>query len=133
MTEYEILCISCLVAFLCAIIVLCAHGYMLLRSADKRLRMANEMVLKLAASADTLSQSVADMKDMMVHLEQVYTSRNDALVKNRDEFREAYTKLLHKYERLEDKYLARYEQMDADMWNTIQEMARKPTIENKHH
>lgn len=101
---------------------------LIMESADKRLEMANKMVLKLAESADKLADSVSEMKDMMVHLEKVYTSRNDTLVKNRDEFKEAYTKLLHQYEGLQKRMFDRYDKMEDESWQTLTEIARRPTM-----
>lgn len=100
-----------------------------IQDADKRLKMANDMVSTLAHSADNLSASVSDMKDMMVHLEQIYTSRNDMLVKNRDEFKEAYEKLLHTYTNLQQKY----EETMKDSYNTVKELARRPTFHNNNN
>lgn len=97
--------------------------------ADQRLKKANEMVIVLAHSADTLSSSVSEMKDMMIHLEKIYTERNNMLVKNRDEFKEAYEKLLHTYMSLQHKY----EEMMSDSYNTLKEIARRPTFANNNN
>lgn len=100
----------------------------LMKSADKRLDKANEMVLKMAHSADMLATTVSELKDMMVHLETVYTSRTDMVIKNRDEFKESYTKLLHRYEELGHKY----ENMMKESYNTVKELARRPTMTNNN-
>lgn len=99
-----------------------------LQSADHRLDKANEMVLTLAHSADSLASSIQHLKDMMVHLEEIYTQRNTALSKNRDEIMSAYTKLLKRYEELQDKH----DQLNKDMFGTLQELARRPTIANNN-
>lgn len=96
--------------------------------ADQRLKKANEMVIILAYSADTLSSSVSEMKDMMIHLEKIYTERNNMLVKNRDEYKEAYGKLLHTYMNLQHKY----EEMMNDSYDTLKEIARRPTFANNN-
>ena len=113
------------------------QNHFLLKSADKRLNKANEMVITLAHSADQLSSSISELKDMMVHLETVYTSRNDMLIKNRDDFKDSYIKLLKKYEIQEQeiKELQKLSQQQNlrfadEILHTIQEIARKPTITN---
>lgn len=123
--------------FVVSLSVMMWYNYQLIRSADRRLRMANEMVLKLASSADTLAQSVSEMKSMMVHLESVYTARNNVLSQHHDELLDSYKKLLARYEELQVKHdnlqqkqLQKYEQITDDMTRTVQEMARKPTIHN---
>lgn len=159
MTE-DVIILSFVILFLCAIIMLYAHSVLYLRasdkrvnkllqavadenerqrqhvqtaqtelmtSADKRLAMANEMVLKLAGSADKLSESLIHLKEMMVHLEEAYTSRNDMLVKNRDEYRQAYEALLKRYNEL----TADKDKLADDMFNTLRELAGRPTITNK--
>lgn len=95
----------------------------LLEHADHRLDKANEMVLTLAHSADQLSVSISHLKEMMVHLEQVYTSRNDMLVKNRDEYRSAYNALLSEYKEKD----AKLEALRNDAMGTLQELAHRPT------
>lgn len=129
--------VAALGMFVVVIFFMVLYAHLLLSGADKRLAMANEMVLKLAQSADCLASSVVEIKDMMVHLEKVYTSRNDMLVKNRDEFREAYLKLLNSYEVLQGKYetlqqdmSSRYGSMAEDLFRTVQDLAQKPTIQN---
>lgn len=96
----------------------------LIESADHRLDKANEMVLTLAHSADSLAASIQHLKDMMVHLEEVYTTRNNSLTKNRDEIMTAYTKLLRRYEELQDKH----DLLNQEMFGTLQELARRPTM-----
>lgn len=101
----------------------------LLTNADHRLDRANEMVLTLAHSADELSKSVSELKDMMVHLEDEFNSRNAFLIKNRDEFRDAYTKLLRVYEEQQHKY----ESVMQESYNTLKELAKRPTINNNNN
>lgn len=108
-----------------------------LKAADKRLEKANEMVLTLAHSADALASSISELKDMMIHLEQAYTKENAVIVQSRVEYREAYKKLLNRYEELQRSYdsiqqdtMMKYAKYSEDMFNTVKEMARKPTINN---
>lgn len=128
------------VAFIAYIVTTCVslmQNHFLLKSADKRLNKANEMVVTLAHSADNLSESVSHLKDMMVHLEQVYTARTDMVIKNRDEFKDAYTKLLNRYEEKEKQIQEMQEDLQKqnlmyanEIFRTIQEIAKKPTITN---
>lgn len=101
----------------------------LLMHADERLESANKMVSTLAHSADLLSASISELKDMMVHLEQVYTSRNEQVIKNRDEIYTAYNKLLSQYVNLQQKYDTHME--DAN--RTLLELARRPTSVNNNN
>lgn len=87
------------------------------------------MVIILAHSVDTLSSSVSEMKDIMIHLEKIYMERNNMLVKNRDEYKEAYGKLLHTYMNLQHKY----EEMMNDSYDTLKEIARRPTFANNNN
>ena len=101
----------------------------LLEHADERLESANKMVATLAHSADMLTDSVSQMKDMMVHLEQVYTSRNEQVIKNRDEIYAAYNKLLSQYVNLQHKYDTHMEEANR----TLMELARRPTSVNNNN
>lgn len=117
----------CLLAVIAVLLIWQNHAF--LRSADKRLSKANDMVLTLAHSADNLAESIQHLKDMMVHLEQVYTSRNDAVIKSRDEITGAYKALLHRYTDLETKY----ENVMKDAHATLAEIARRPTTTNNNN
>ena len=135
--ELQFIAILAFCVYLVVVCVSLAQNHFLLKSADKRLNKANEMVITLAHSADQLSASISELKDMMVHLESVYTSRNDMLVKNRDEFKDAYTKLLARYEekeqQIKEMQVKQQEQNIKyvdEVFRTIQEMARKTTITN---
>lgn len=126
-----------LLLFVVALGIMMWYNHLLLKSADKRLKMANEMVLKLASSADKLAESVKDLKGMCVHLEQVYTARNQTLSKNRDEIMDAYKKLLVRHEELQTRFddlqlsiREKYNTMSDELFHTMQEIARKPTITN---
>ncbi len=129
----QMVAMGAFVTFIIIVMVMFLQNHYLLKAADKRLRMANQMVLKMAESADKLASSVSEMKDMMIHLEQVYTSRNDNLVKNRDEFKDAYVKLLERYKDLEKRLIDNYESNKDAIFATIRELAQKPTITNNQH
>lgn len=98
----------------------------LLRHADHRLDKANEMVLKLAHSADTLSNSVSQLKDMLVHIEQLSNTTTTCVAQNRDEYKEAYAKLLTRYTALQDKFESELKEHKA----LVHEMARRPFLTN---
>lgn len=133
----KMLLISAFILYAIIALVSLMQNHFLLKSADKRLNRANEMVVTLAHSADNLSESVSHLKDMMVHLEGVYTSRTEMVVKNRDEFRDSYIKLLKKYEEKEKQIQEMQEDLQKqnlmyanEIFHTIQEIAKKPTITN---
>lgn len=124
-------------SFLAVTCVSLMQNHFLLKSADKRLNKANEMVVTLAHSADNLAESVSHLKDMMVHLENVYTQRTDMVIKNRDEFKDAYQALLKNYKEKEEQIRDMQERQTQqnikyaeEVFRTIQEMARKTTITN---
>lgn len=96
----------------------------LLIHADERLDRANQMVLTLAHSADLLAGSVSELKEMMVHLEQVYVSRNEQILKNRDEYKAAYDKLLIQFE----DQRARLRTLADEDHRALKELARRPTM-----
>lgn len=120
------------VAFLVVFVTMCIHGYRMSKSSDKRLEKANEMVLTLAHSADKLSVSVCEMKDMMVAMQKSYEDHLKVVQDNRDDFRDSYIKLLHKYELLESRIIDNYEKESSSVYDAIRELAKKPTIHNSN-
>lgn len=120
------------VMFIFLMTVVSIHNRTLIKSADKRLEKANEMVLRLAGSADKLSETVSSMKELMITIEKTYTNQLEATKKNRDEFRDSYIKLLHKYEMLEARIIDDYEKEKDRAFGAIREMAKKPTISNSN-
>lgn len=94
----------------------------LLAHADERLDRANEMVLTLAHSADKLSVSTHDLKSFAIRLKEDFVSEKEELIKSREDFRDAYLKLLSKYELL-----------DADYKSMLKHLADKPTISNNNY
>lgn len=118
-------------AFMCVIVVLLVflNAFLVwqnryyIKSADKRLSKANEMVLTLTITGKDLAESIKALKDMMLHLEQVYTSRTDSVIKSRDQWELSYNKLLQRYTAIEDKYFKSQEKNQ----DTVSEIARQPT------
>ena len=108
---------------------LVVQNNLLLRHADQRLDKANEMVLKLSHSCDILAHNNSELKDMLVHLEQVYTARNDTMKSNYDKIYDSYVKLLHKYEDLEGTYIDELKHYQT----TVHELARRPTTNNTNN
>lgn len=72
-----------------------------------------------AQTMEKLSNSIYSCSKMVQHLEKTYTAHIQQALDSRDSFKDAYVKLLHKYEKLEDDY-----------FNTLKELARRPTITN---
>lgn len=91
----------------------------IMKGADERLDRANKMVLELSEVVRSLSKAFEVNNRVVQHLEKTYTSRIDQAVEAKDQFHDAYVKLLHKYEELEKDY-----------FDTLKEMARRPTISN---
>lgn len=120
-------------AFVIMLAIMSAYNHLLLKSADKRLSKANEMVLTLAHSADKLSESVSQMKELSICLKNNYEQRLSELEHNRDDLRDAYTKLLHKYENLNDRIINNYDKMKDESFHAMREMATKPTISNSNN
>lgn len=119
-------------AFLATMILISIYNHQLMRGADRRLEKANEMVLALAHSADKLSESVIELKELSVHLQQSYDARIHELNNNRNDMKESYVKLLHKYEQLEGRIIDNYEKEKNSAFDAIREMAKKPTISNQN-
>lgn len=101
----------------------------LLIHADERLAQANEMVLMLSKTSSEVSNSMREMKDLMVHIESVYNARLDCVTKNRNDIMDAYTKLLTQFEELRH----RHEAMMDDSYHTMRELARRPTLTNNNN
>lgn len=112
----------------------------LMDHADKRLDRANQIVHELlekhttttntlSHSADSLAASISHLKDMMVHLETVYTERNNSLSKNYDQLNNAHVKLTARYIDLENKY----DDLIKQAYGTLQELARRPTTTNNNN
>lgn len=55
--------------FFLSIVIMIHVNHRLLKAADKRLSKANDMVMTLAHSADTLSQSISALKDLNVEMQ----------------------------------------------------------------
>lgn len=125
-TEFYILIIAMFIAVLVSMLYC---NYRLMKSADKRLSKANEMVLTLAHSADMLSQSVCVMKDIMTELRKEETDKYKQIEQNRDDFREAYTKLLQTYKVEQQEKKELYNQYIS----SLRELANRPTIQNTHN
>lgn len=111
----------------------------LLSHADERLAMANKIVHDmlsehtrcintLASSADSLAVSITDIKDMMLHIEKAYTTENAHIMKNRDEYKDAYGKLLKEFEVLRKKL----QDLADEDHRALKELARRPTIANNN-
>ena len=98
----------------------------ILIQADKRLDRANEMVLTLTHSADLLSESVREMKDLSYNLTQSYEAERKVLTDNRDEYREAYGKLLKQFEAQREHL----RQLADEDHRALKELASRPTINN---
>lgn len=101
----------------------------LLRHADERLNRANEMVLSLAHSADKLSVSVSDLKDMAVKLQDDYTYRNEQTIKNRDDLDKAYHSLLVRY----NEQQKRLQSIADEDRHRLAELAGRPTVSNTNN
>lgn len=110
-------------------IMVVIQNNMLLRHADHRLDKANEMVLKLAHSADTLASSVSELKDMLVHIEQLSNTTISCITRNRDEYKEAYANLLTRYKSLEEDYVSELKAYKG----TVHELAKRPTTTNTNN
>lgn len=119
-------------AFVVTLIVMSIFYYILIHSADKRLSKANEMVLTLAHSADRLAETISYLKDTIVYLEKQHKDHLKVVEDNRNELKDSYTKLLHKYEILEGRIIDNYEQEKNNAFEAIREMAKKPMIHNSN-
>ena len=93
-----------------------------MRHADKRLESVHKMVDRMAGSADKLAESICRMK------EEEDNSRIKQLIKNRDDFREAYNKLLQTYKVDRTKK----EELYNSYITALKDLASRPTINNTH-
>lgn len=107
-------------------VMLAIQNHSVLRSSDKRLAMANEMVLKLASSAATLADSLKQLKDLMSDMDRNYTKQIDLLMQRNEDFKDSYIKLLHRYEEKEQKI----ESMHEAALHTINSLATRGTYNN---
>lgn len=96
----------------------------LLVHADQRLDRANEMVLKLAHSADLLSESIKALKDMAVQRAESYDIESKTLIASREEYKDAYTKLLVQFE----EQRKRLRELADEDHRALKELAGRPTM-----
>lgn len=116
-------------------IILAAMTYtnhQVLKSSDKRLESAHDMVKKLAHSADQLAASMSELKDLHIQTKKDFDkelAEKDNMI---TKWESSYTKLLHKYESLEERIINNYEKMKDESFHALKEMAKKPTIHNSN-
>lgn len=114
--------------FFVAVAIMIHVNSQLLRHADQRLESAHHMVGTLAESADKLVESVCVMKDLISELKEEDTNRIKQALRARDDFREAYTKLLQTY-KIEQ---AKKEELYNSYIAALKDLASRPTINNNH-
>ncbi len=107
--------------FLLSVLLMIHVNSRLMRHADKRLESAHKMVDRMAGSADKLAESICRMKEED-------NSRIKQLIKNRDDFREAYSKLLQTYKVKRTKK----EELYNSYITALKDLASRPTINNTH-
>ena len=107
--------------FLLSVLLMIHVNSRLMRHADKRLESVHKMVDRMAGSADKLAESICRMKEED-------NSRIKQLIKNRDDFREAYNKLLQTYKVERTKKEELYNSYITD----LKDLASRPTINNTH-
>lgn len=115
--------------FLLCVALMIHVNHNLMKSADTRLSKANEMVLTLAHSADKLAESISVHKELLVQLQEDYNEKVRSIEVNRDDFRNAYTKLLAKYQLNEEKR----DSLNKQYIDTLRSLAERPTITNTHN
>ena len=107
--------------FLLSVLLMIHVNSRLMRHADKRLESVHKMMDRMAGSADKLAESICRMKEED-------NSRIKQLIKNRDDFREAYNKLLQTYKVERTKKEELYNSYITD----LKDLASRPTINNTH-
>ena len=113
--------------FLLSVLLMIHVNSRLMRHADKRLESVHKMVDRMAGSADKLAESIRRMKDIISEMEKD-NSRIKQLIKNRDDFREAYNKLLQTYKVESTKK----EELYNSYITALKDLASRPTINNTH-
>ena len=113
--------------FLLSVLLMIHVNSRLMRHADKRLESVHKMVDRMAGSADKLAESICRMKDIISEMEED-NSRIKQLIKNRDDFRDAYDKLLHTYKVERTKK----EELYNSYITALKDLASRPTINNTH-
>lgn len=115
--------------FLLSVLLMIHVNSRLMRHADKRLESVHKMVDRMAGSADKLAESICRMKDLISEMkEEEDNSRIKQLIKNRDDFREAYNKLLQTYKVERTKK----EELYNSYITALKDLASRPTINNTH-
>ena len=107
--------------FLLSVLLMIHVNSRLMRHADKRLEYVHKMMDRMAGSADKLAESICRMKEED-------NSRIKQLIKNRDDFREAYNKLLQTYKVERTKK----EELYNSYITALKDLASRPTINNTH-
>ena len=113
--------------FLLSVLLTIHVNSRLMRHADKRLESVHKMVDRMAGSADKLAESIRRMKDIISEMEKD-NSRIKQLIKNRDDFRDAYNKLLQTYKVERTKK----EELYNSYITALKDLASRPTINNTH-
>ena len=114
--------------FLVAVLLMIHVNSRLMRHADKRLESVHKMVDRMAGSADKLAESICRMKDIISEMKEEDNSRIKQLTRNRDDFRDAYNKLLQAY-KVEK---AKKEELCNSYIAALKDLASRPTINNTH-
>lgn len=113
--------------FLLSVLLMIHVNSRLMRHADKRLESVHKMVDRMAGSADKLAESICRMKDIISEMkEEEDNSRIKQLIKNRDDFRDAYDKLLQTYKVERTKK----EELYNSYITALKDLASRPTINN---
>ena len=113
--------------FLLSVLLMIHVNSRLMRHADKRLESVHKMVDRMAGSADKLAENICRMKDIISEMEED-NSRIKELIKTRDDFREAYNKLLQTYKVERTKK----EELYNSYITALKDLASRPTINNTH-
>ena len=114
--------------FLLSVLLMIHVNSRLMRHADKRLEFVHKMVDRMAGSADKLAESICRMKDIISEMEEEDNGRIKQLIKNRDDFRDAYDKLLRTYKVERTKK----EELNNSYITALKDLASRPTINNTH-
>lgn len=120
--------IICGTFFLLSVLLMIHVNSHLMRHADKRLESVHKMVDRKAGSADKLAESICRMNDIISEMKEEDNSRIKQLIKNRDDFRDAYNKLLQTYKVERTKK----EKIYNSYITALKDLASRPTINNTH-
>ena len=118
--------------FLICVAIMVHVNHQLMKGADKRLKNANDIVMKLSESCDKLAETNVHLQRHITSLEALYDDKLKESTRSREEMRDAYVKLLHKYELLEEKIISGYERMHSENFTTVQGLANRPSITNSN-